>query len=153
MSREQEETTHQHWERYWKLLRARKSVPDEDEEESDTREKLRMLVLHETPRPLCCERGTRFLRATISYYAEPPEVPYWPGGFLPARPDPFDSSGTQWEPIEFCPFCGTRLPSFRKKETPPPYVCVTDGYYCETCGERGHACYCAPPVATWEISP
>lgn len=63
----------------------------------------------------------------------------------------------RWYPAfhdaSFCPFCGQKLPEIKRREKPISPICkVTDGgYYCDTCGERLHACKCYPCEFAWEI--
>jgi len=54
-------------------------------------------------------------------------------------------------PIEHCPFCGKKVPEVVKNPCPPPWICFCSdgGYYCDTCGERLHACGCAPAESLW----
>ena len=62
-------------------------------------------------------------------------------------------SGLVFLPIDFCPFCGQKLPPIRMKDPLPEPVMTMDdgGYYCSTCHERLHCCECRPPEEMWEV--
>lgn len=52
---------------------------------------------------------------------------------------------------DYCPFCGKKLPEIRPRQKKMKVCVVTDGgYYCDTCGNRLHACRCPPPEFAWE---
>lgn len=59
--------------------------------------------------------------------------------------------------IEFCPFCGTKLPDVRLKDIHewPQYVMtvIDGGYYCDTCKQRLNECQCSHPEEMWELKP
>lgn len=56
-------------------------------------------------------------------------------------------------PVKFCPYCGTKMPEIRLKDSPPvPIREITDGgYYCDTCEERLIGCGCWPTEAKFEV--
>jgi len=112
------------------------------------------------PRPNCCEAIQKYPVLNFSTYSGPDG--YLKGGrwvirvseqfwydfmvgeldeYIRGIPDP-----------EYCPFCGTHVPSMILKNPPPPNICrVTDGgYYCDTCHERLDGCICDPPGAAFE---
>ncbi len=97
------------------------------------------------PRPGCCSKANT-------------EDPYRESWKLSAYISIYrENSKPEWimagESINFCPWCGKKLPELIKSETPPEPLCrVTDGgYYCDTCGERLHGCQCHPPWAAYEV--
>jgi hypothetical protein len=54
--------------------------------------------------------------------------------------------------MRFCPFCGTKLPGFRKKKNPPKHLIIEDGGHCGRCKERygmGY-CFCSHPESAYE---
>jgi len=55
--------------------------------------------------------------------------------------------------VKFCPHCGAKMPSIRRREEPMSPICevVDGGYYCNTCDERLHGCKCWPCEAHWEV--
>lgn len=56
--------------------------------------------------------------------------------------------------VTHCPFCGTPVPEIVPRETTNKICRVIDGgYYCDTCGERLHACRCMPPEYAWTTKP
>lgn len=101
--------------------------------------------------PECCEAAQKQVAvylcfSDVVYHCA--ERPHW-------RVDAYldGSIGPMRTEARFCPYCGTALPGFQKKEKPPSPLCVvTDGgYYCDSCGERLHGCKCLPPDAAWRI--
>jgi hypothetical protein len=55
--------------------------------------------------------------------------------------------------INFCPFCGTKVPQLQLKQPVPEGICkITDGgYYCGTCHQRLMNCKCHSPACAYEI--
>ncbi len=107
----------------------------------------------ELPHPVCCELAHRliFPYRRIDIHTETVlngGVPIWRMGF-----------NTTWEggmrevhEIHFCPFCGKKLPKFRKKVTPPKHIAVEGDFRCQGCGERyGGYCFCSHPESAYEI--
>lgn len=55
-------------------------------------------------------------------------------------------------PVEFCPFCGKRMPEVKLKDVPPEEsVYSGDDHYCDTCDERNSNCVCLPMEALFEV--
>ena len=112
----------------------------------------------EMPRPRCCALGTRFLcgHREIDFTTFPETAknggrPAWKlylsAGFLRSEP-------RENVPVSFCPFCGVRLPDFRKKAEPPPHLAVGgNDHYCGGCGKRWDTCFCSLPESAWEVEP
>jgi len=126
-----------------------------DATEDDDRDKLDRLIHErnreknqELPHPTCCTRGGRYIFCVLQNSDEPPR---WEHKFRSTF-DP-KQSGDEFLEIEFCPFCGTKLPELRKKAEPPPHVFdLEDEYQCSGCGGR-HLCICSYPESAWEIVP
>jgi hypothetical protein len=55
--------------------------------------------------------------------------------------------------IEFCPFCGDKLPEVELMDNPaqPLWTGDPDGGYCDTCTERNMCCECNPPWTAYKI--
>ncbi len=153
----------------WQQLKDLYARGDEDEEESAHADKLRRLrsseIQGELAHPRCCV-SARYLwpYREINYRTE--EVlhdgrPVWmmvfrdgwsergSGGGVPSVKDGVARSLI----IRFCPFCGDKLPDFRKKEKPPEHIIVENDGHCGGCGERyGYGnCFCSLPESAWEI--
>jgi ADP-ribose pyrophosphatase YjhB (NUDIX family) len=53
---------------------------------------------------------------------------------------------------KYCPFCGTILPGFHLKRSPPEHIQVVDSLdYCGLCHERYDNCFCSDPLSAWEV--
>lgn len=54
--------------------------------------------------------------------------------------------------VEFCPYCGTKLPDIEPREDipGPTHRPVADGDYCGTCGQRSRGCTCLNPSVAWQ---
>lgn len=54
--------------------------------------------------------------------------------------------------VNYCPFCGTKLPKVREKEIKPEPLWTPNDGYCGTCNRRnGRGCRCNPPEAAYEV--
>jgi len=146
------------WQKITAAIRELKDTSDYDREAEleDVKDSLleeRNREIEEaTPRPQCCEIGK-------TYQAVFPALP------VAAVPDPdltpmwFTLAGGMRTrvPVAFCPFCGAKLPGFRKKADPPPHLRRVefpedrDETHCHTCGRGWCCCYCDPPWNAWEI--
>jgi hypothetical protein len=59
--------------------------------------------------------------------------------------------GTMRESVEFCPFCGSKLPEIVPSRTKKKvYKIKYDGDYCGTCKKRSCECQCLPPAFRWK---
>lgn len=78
-------------------------------------------------------------------------VPSWKNGF----PSTWSSEeGLRvFLTLLFCPFCGTKLPGFRKKKKPPEHIIIEEDFRCGRCEERfgrfGY-CFCSHPESAYE---
>lgn len=54
--------------------------------------------------------------------------------------------------VQFCPYCGTKLPEMQRKAAPPQPLqrFDHDGDYCLTCDEQATRCQCFPMEAAFE---
>jgi hypothetical protein len=97
------------------------------------------------------EGRTRFQMAT----------PRWSTGLAVDSHRGSQVFGSGWKlgeyQIEFCPFCGTKLPDVERipeAELPGPiHEPVADGDYCGTCDERSRSCRCFHPACAWKTKP
>lgn len=111
----------------------------------------------EMPHARCCDLGARFLCGHREIdFTTSPETPKNGGRpvwelYLPSGP--FRSEPRENVAISFCPFCGVRLPGFRKKAEPPPHVAVENDHSCGGCGEPWDSCFCSLPESAWEVEP
>lgn len=110
--------------------------------------------LAEIPAPTCCAAMMEFPcvymhlpwdDATDTYGLENPE---W-------RTQKLERVHNPWEapPAKFCPYCGKRLPVFKKrdpKDIPKPLM-AHGPHYCKTCGERNQECTCHPHETIYEL--
>lgn len=54
--------------------------------------------------------------------------------------------------VKYCPYCGKRLPGFRKKANPPEPMFRDGDRHCLTCEQRvGWGCNCWPFEAAYEV--
>jgi len=103
----------------------------------------------EMPGPLCCPDIAQYpvVRGFVSHddaVADPDAVPRW------VATAAYKGDDTDAAEVKFCPFCATPLPSFRKKDPPPPQLWGPDDYYCQNCKERNMNCVCSLPGSNWE---
>lgn len=111
-----------------------------------------------TPTPACCKAAQRFpaIWFRVDFDDDTPSDTA-PGRWVLSTNwelRPSDTRGRPPEPVA-CPYCGEFLPTMRRKDPPPPGVCVVKdgGNYCVTCRERLDACLCDPPESAWEPAP
>ncbi len=110
------------------------------------------------PNPQCCDYAKKYILLRYAeYYTDNPRhfletIPFWRiNGSRPEQEDYIPAS--EESQIHFCPNCGKKLPQIKMKEVLPEKVMVISdgGYYCDTCGERLHACTCTHPEEMWEL--
>lgn len=129
---------------------------EEEHEESEEEERYeRMNQLHHErwrpSTPECCDAARDFMPVILCSELDGTK-PRW---YLHLRQDPdyfcLDEKGMPKKipAPTCCPFCAKPLPKLVLKDPSPTPLCVTDGYHCNTCGERGGSCYCYPPWAIW----
>jgi hypothetical protein len=106
------------------------------------------------PRPVCCEKINEI--GEYAFYEGPPIV-LSTARRNPETGDYFSLIDPHWRmrkvgfEVDFCPFCGTKLPEVEKMENPPQPLWIGDDDYCGTCDERNRECECNPPWAAYRI--
>lgn len=116
--------------------------------------------LKAVPLPRCCQNAVDYPAVTLaldSYNDTDNATAKWHIMLSSSFTTEYTTSrGLKWldnkpEP-KFCPYCGTELPTLRRKAKLPKKICrITDGgYYCDTCEKRLMSCKCLPPEAAFE---
>lgn len=138
----------------WEQLRdAIKEDRTEDGTVEALYDKRRQEVEAELPHPQCCDLAKKLLfpYRDIDHRTEVVRnngVPIWKSSFSTR----WHSEGyRETHAIHFCPFCGTKLPSFRKKKNPPQHPCIEGDYHCGSCHERWDGCFCSYPESAFEV--
>ena len=113
---------------------------DDELEEEERLDKLRKArKLEYAINPKCCTGGLTLIDAMVRVEASLEHVNETPEWYFAGRP------------IHYCPYCGDKLPGFRKREDPPePMQAPRMMGYCKTCSERIWTCVCYPPIAKYE---
>ena len=111
--------------------------------------------------PKCCDQAYKIKLRYVTHYTEDKDY------FLKTEPvwyafDVYEYK-SEWQeiceyshpigPIDFCPFCGEKLPEIqmKKRKYKKVMTMVDNGYYCDTCDERLMNCQCHPPEIMWEV--
>lgn len=146
----------------WEQLRDARA--DDHHEEKAATEELRQLrrleIEAELPHPSCCDLANKhiFPYRMIDMRTETIQndgVPVWKNSFNTTWNS--GDGGKEFLRMNFCPFCGVKLPDLRAKKNPPPHIVKEDGRsnHCGRCGERfgmGY-CFCSHPEAAFECVP
>jgi len=133
---------------------------EEKEATADLRDLRNQEIEAELPHPQCCDLAKKhvFAYRVIDILKEQvlnDGVPVWRSAFNTG----WDSGSHERVVLQmnFCPFCGTKLPALRLKAEPPPHIIIegTTSNHCGRCKERygmGY-CFCSHPESAFEPVP
>ena len=96
----------------------------------------------------CCSRGREThpgqFEPIIYYWVEPDRDRPWRAWIL--------NHPQVMAKIDFCPFCGTKVPEMVEVPGRDKICSFSDGgYYCDTCGDRLISCTCQVPSTQYRI--
>lgn len=151
--------------RFFVLQKKNKKTDAEEDEFADLSSSRHAEVMRMVPVPTCCEAAQKY--PTISFsveYGDGEDSHKTEGRWYVATLQELSQSRAVEDPDyyrnglpepKFCPYCGTALPTMKRKNPMPKTVCrVTDGgYYCSTCKERLNCCLCDPLSSAFEPVP
>lgn len=128
----------------WESLRT--ASPDDLDALEDLYWRHREARESELPVPFCCPMAASRKMVTAAYLDELEPDFSQPPSWVILRGKSLPPCG-----IDFCGFCGTKLPGFRKKSTLPAHLSTPlDSGYCASCNERTRVCICSYPESVWE---
>ena len=139
-------------------------VMGDDEEAEEAREWVRRERMNERaaelwPKPKCCEAVQRYplvhANTTRTTDQGGPPMIFWAWGIVNGGPwhaFGYDGNTYNMPSPTHCPFCRTKLPTFRRRDPLPEPLCFPGEDYCETCDERLMACSCLPHQCAYVVA-